>query len=140
MQLISNHRIMPHVMQGDNVLVAAHGNSLRSIIMQLDDLSPEEVPLLELETGVPIVYDNYFWSGKHKRAVKGINLIALYYTDKEGNSYPVNFRIYDKQESKTKNDYFREMVLEVIQWKLEPAWIHVPAGISRLPIPPSGTI
>jgi 2,3-bisphosphoglycerate-dependent phosphoglycerate mutase len=52
-----NSRIMPHVMGGDNVLVAAHGNSLRTILMQLDNLSPEEVPLLELETGVPIVYD-----------------------------------------------------------------------------------
>ena len=36
----------------------------------------------------------YFWSGKHKRTVKGINLITLYYTDIAGNSYPVNFRIY----------------------------------------------
>ena len=42
--------------QGDNVLVVAHGNSLRSIIMYLDKLSPEEVPNLDLKTGVPIVY------------------------------------------------------------------------------------
>ncbi|PZO11655.1 MAG: IS701 family transposase, partial [Leptolyngbya foveolarum] len=66
---------------------------------------------------------DYFWSGKHKRSVKGINLITLYYSDTVGNSYPVNFRIYDKQENKTKNDYFREMVLEVIAWGLEPAWV-----------------
>lgn len=66
---------------------------------------------------------DYFWSGKHKRTVKGINLITLYYTARVGNSYPVNFRIYDKQEGKTKNDYFREMVLEVIQWGLKPTWI-----------------
>lgn len=32
---------------------------------------------------------DYFWSGKHKRTVKGINLITLYYTDIVGNSYPV---------------------------------------------------
>jgi hypothetical protein len=44
----------------------------------------------------------YFWSGKHKRAVKGINLITLYYTDIIGNSYPVNFRLYDTREGKTK--------------------------------------
>jgi len=49
---------------------------------------------------------DFFWSGKHKRSVKGINLITLYYTDTAGSSYPVNFRIYDKQEGKTKNDYF----------------------------------
>jgi hypothetical protein len=33
---------------------------------------------------------------------------------------PVNYRIYDKEEAKTKNDYFREMVLEVISWGLKP--------------------
>ncbi|MGB8698800.1 MAG: histidine phosphatase family protein, partial [Thermosynechococcaceae cyanobacterium] len=50
-------RILPHLLQGENVLIAAHGNSLRSIIMMLDRLSPEEVTALELATGVPIVYD-----------------------------------------------------------------------------------
>ncbi len=50
-------RIMSHLKRGDNVLVSAHGNSLRSIIMYLDNLSPEEVTQLELKTGVPIVYD-----------------------------------------------------------------------------------
>ena len=58
---------------------------------------------------------SYFWSGKHKRTVKGINLISLYYTDVMGTSYPVNFR-YDKWEGKTKNEYFREMVAEVKAW------------------------
>lgn len=66
---------------------------------------------------------SYFWSGKHKRTVKGLNLLTLYYTDTLDHSYPVNFRIYDKQEGKTKNEYFREMVLEVIQWGLQPSWI-----------------
>lgn len=65
----------------------------------------------------------YFWSGKHKRSVKGINLITLYYTDGTGVSYPVNFRIYDKREGKTKNDYFREMVAEVKVWGLKLAWV-----------------
>ncbi|MBE9167390.1 2,3-bisphosphoglycerate-dependent phosphoglycerate mutase [Pleurocapsales cyanobacterium LEGE 06147] len=50
-------RILAHLKRGDNVLVSAHGNSLRSIIMYLDNLSPEEVPQLELKTGIPIVYD-----------------------------------------------------------------------------------
>ncbi len=50
-------RILSHLLQGENVLIAAHGNSLRSIIMMLDRLSPEEVTALELVTGVPIVYD-----------------------------------------------------------------------------------
>jgi 2,3-bisphosphoglycerate-dependent phosphoglycerate mutase len=50
-------RIFKHLLQGDNVLVAAHGNSLRSIIMELDKLSVAEVPSLELATGVPIAYE-----------------------------------------------------------------------------------
>lgn len=65
----------------------------------------------------------YFWSGKHKRTVKGINLITLYYTDVTGTSYPVNFRLYDKREGKTKNEYFREMVGEVQAWGLKLAWV-----------------
>jgi len=50
-------RIAPRLQQGENILVVAHGNSLRSIIMKLENLSPEEVTNLELATGVPIVYD-----------------------------------------------------------------------------------
>ncbi|ESA33130.1 phosphoglycerate mutase [Leptolyngbya sp. Heron Island J] len=51
------NRILPHIKQGENVLISAHGNSLRSILMYLDDLSSEEVVKLELATGVPIVYE-----------------------------------------------------------------------------------
>ena len=50
-------RILPTVQAGQHVLVAAHGNSLRSIIMHLDQLSREAVLGLELGTGVPVVYD-----------------------------------------------------------------------------------
>ena len=53
---------------------------------------------------------SHFWSGKHHRVVKGINLITLYYTDPAGRHMPVNFRICDKSEGKTKNDYFLEML------------------------------
>jgi hypothetical protein len=62
----------------------------------------------------------YFWSGKYHKSVKGLNLITLYYSDVHGNSVPINYRIYDKKESKTKNDYFQEMLLEVINWGLKP--------------------
>jgi 2,3-bisphosphoglycerate-dependent phosphoglycerate mutase len=51
------NRILPHLLQGDNVLISAHGNSLRSIMMILDCLSTAEVIELELLTGVPIVYE-----------------------------------------------------------------------------------
>jgi 2,3-bisphosphoglycerate-dependent phosphoglycerate mutase len=50
-------RIFPYVEHGDNILIAAHGNSLRSLIMKLENLTPEEVPGVELTTGVPIVYE-----------------------------------------------------------------------------------
>ncbi|MCL4372685.1 2,3-bisphosphoglycerate-dependent phosphoglycerate mutase [Candidatus Parvarchaeota archaeon] len=48
--------IMTDIKEGKNVLVVAHGNSLRSIIMYLDKLSKEQVLSLELPTGLPIVY------------------------------------------------------------------------------------
>jgi 2,3-bisphosphoglycerate-dependent phosphoglycerate mutase len=50
------HDIQPHVLSGGTVLVSAHGNSLRALIMALDGLSGEEIVKLELGTGVPIVY------------------------------------------------------------------------------------
>jgi 2,3-bisphosphoglycerate-dependent phosphoglycerate mutase len=49
--------IMGDIRQGKNVLVVAHGNSNRSIVMMLDNLSKEAVIELNLETGVPLVYD-----------------------------------------------------------------------------------
>ena len=49
--------IMGDIAQGKNVLVVAHGNSNRSIVMQLDQLAEDEVPGLELATGVPFVYE-----------------------------------------------------------------------------------
>src|SRR5690606_25090888 len=49
-------QIWPEVKEGRNVLVSAHGNSLRSIVMKLDELSEDEVVKLEIATGVPIVY------------------------------------------------------------------------------------
>ncbi len=49
--------IMPRLTAGENVLVAAHGNSLRSIVMDLDRLTKEQVLELNLATGVPVVYE-----------------------------------------------------------------------------------
>jgi 2,3-bisphosphoglycerate-dependent phosphoglycerate mutase len=48
--------IQPHVLRGEGVLVSAHGNSLRALIMALDGLSPEAIVKMELATGVPVVY------------------------------------------------------------------------------------
>lgn len=50
------HRILPQVMAGRHTLVAAHGNSLRALIMAMEGLSGEAIVQRELDTGVPIVY------------------------------------------------------------------------------------
>jgi hypothetical protein len=119
------------------------------------DLYNESAPLLALKGGTLSVDDSvldkpysqylafvgYFWSGKHKRSVKGVNLITLYYTDTNGQHLPVNFRVYDKSEGKTKNDYFRDMLEEVLAWGLEPAFVTGDSwysGVDNL-IPARGT-
>jgi 2,3-bisphosphoglycerate-dependent phosphoglycerate mutase len=48
--------ILPRVAAGADVLVSAHGNSLRAIVMRVDGLSPDEVTRLELATGDPRIY------------------------------------------------------------------------------------
>jgi 2,3-bisphosphoglycerate-dependent phosphoglycerate mutase len=48
--------ILPGVLRGQRTLVAAHGNSLRALIMVLEKLSPEQILKRELATGVPIIY------------------------------------------------------------------------------------
>jgi 2,3-bisphosphoglycerate-dependent phosphoglycerate mutase len=49
--------IMPKVISGSSILIAAHGNSLRALIMQLDSISPEDIVKLEIPTGAPIQYE-----------------------------------------------------------------------------------
>ena len=104
-----------------------------------EDLFNEEKERIELVGGILSVDDSvldkpymdsskadfvdYFWSGKHKRPVKGITLITLFYTDIQGISVPVNYRLCDKSSNKTKNDYFHEMLVELLSWGLAPSWI-----------------
>ena len=49
--------IMPKVISGSSILIAAHGNSLRALIMKLDSISPENIVELEIPTGAPIQYE-----------------------------------------------------------------------------------
>ncbi|MBU6283159.1 2,3-diphosphoglycerate-dependent phosphoglycerate mutase [bacterium] len=49
--------VVPALSRGENVLVAAHGNSLRSIVMDLEKLTREQVLELNIATAVPLVYD-----------------------------------------------------------------------------------
>jgi DDE superfamily endonuclease len=103
------------------------------------DLFEEARPLITLEGGILSGEDTildkpysqegktdlvgYFWSGLHGRAVKGICLVSLFYADDKGVRLPVNFRVVDKSEGKTKNELFREMVAEVLAWGLAPALV-----------------
>ncbi len=48
--------ILPRVMAGERVLVAAHGNSLRALVMVLDGLTTKTIASLEIATGIPLVY------------------------------------------------------------------------------------
>ncbi len=52
-----NATIVPEVKAGKNIIIAAHGNSLRSIVMELDNLTKEQVLELNIGTGEPIVYE-----------------------------------------------------------------------------------
>jgi len=103
------------------------------------DLFKEARPLLALGGGLLSVEDTvldkpyrqegktelggYFWSGKQGRAVKGLCLVTLVYTDPKGVCLPVHFRVVDKAEGKTKNALFREMVEEVLGWGLRPVLV-----------------
>jgi hypothetical protein len=103
------------------------------------DLFDEEKERIELVGGILSIDDSvldkpymnpnkaslvdFYWSGKHKRAVKGVNLISLLHTDIHGVCVPVNHRLYDKAIAKTKNDYFLEMLEEVLSWGLKPSWV-----------------
>ena len=48
--------MLPRVLRGDNVLVSAHGNSLRALVMVLERLSPKEIVAREIATGAPLIY------------------------------------------------------------------------------------
>ena len=65
-----------------------------------------------------------FWSGKHKRVVRGINLVTLAWSDGEG-VYPTDYRLVDPAEAdkKTKNEHFREMLVTAKARGLTPRYI-----------------
>jgi len=50
-------RIVPFLLDGKEVLVAAHGNSLRALVKHLDGISDEAIPELNIPTGIPLVYE-----------------------------------------------------------------------------------
>ena len=48
--------IIPQLAEGLNILIAAHGNSLRALVMEIEKISPDEIVKIEISTGVPLVY------------------------------------------------------------------------------------
>ena len=48
---------MPKVKDGLNILIAAHGNSLRALVMEIESISSEDIVKLEIATGDPLTYE-----------------------------------------------------------------------------------
>ena len=49
--------ILPRARKGENVMVAAHGNSLRALVKYLDNISDDDIAGLNIPTGMPLVYE-----------------------------------------------------------------------------------
>ena len=49
--------IVPSIKSGKRVVIAAHGNTLRALVMHLDDIAKEDIVSLNIPTGVPLVYE-----------------------------------------------------------------------------------
>ncbi|MCL4562407.1 MAG: 2,3-diphosphoglycerate-dependent phosphoglycerate mutase [Chloroflexi bacterium] len=75
--------IYPSIQSGENVLVVAHGNSLRALVKHLDDLSDEEIISLNIPTGVPLVYEledekpiRHYYLGDQEEIQKSMEMVA----------------------------------------------------------------
>ena len=60
--------IVPRINEGLNILITAHGNSLRSLVMHLENISSEDIVKLEIGTGVPLIYET-----KSSENIKRVN-------------------------------------------------------------------
>ena len=76
--------IKPEIAAGKKVIVVAHGNSLRSLVKYLDNISDEDIISLNIPTGVPLVYEldedlkavNHYYLGDQEELAKKINAVA----------------------------------------------------------------
>ena len=64
-----NDRIVPLLQDGHNVLVVAHGNSLRGIVKHIDGLTPEQIQLINIPSGIPLVYKFERTDAKKKKGL-----------------------------------------------------------------------
>ncbi|MEM1312560.1 MAG: transposase [Patescibacteria group bacterium] len=63
------------------------------------------------------------YSGKHKKVVKGVCLITLFYTDLNGKKTPINYRVFVKDKTASKNELIRDMLKEALSWNIKPAYV-----------------
>ncbi len=97
----------------------------------------EAAPLVQRDRGILVLDDSTLdkpyarhiglvtrhWSGKHRRVVRGINLLTLLWTDGD-RLIPVDYRLYDKaSDGLTKNDHFRAMLATAQQRGFRPAYV-----------------
>jgi len=76
--------IVPAIKSGKKVIIAAHGNSLRALVMHLDNISKEEIVKLNIPTGVPLVYElddelkpiKHYYLGDQEKISAAINSVA----------------------------------------------------------------
>ncbi|MCD4783738.1 MAG: 2,3-diphosphoglycerate-dependent phosphoglycerate mutase [Candidatus Eremiobacteraeota bacterium] len=76
--------IMPELKQGKKILISAHGNSLRSIVKNLDNMSDEAVTKLNIPTGIPLVYEfdedfnvlTHYYLGDQEEVKKAAQTVA----------------------------------------------------------------
>ena len=77
-------QIEPQVRAGKQVLICAHGNSLRALVKHLSGISDEEIVKLNIPTGIPMVYElddslkpvNHYYLGDAEAAAKAANAVA----------------------------------------------------------------
>lgn len=67
-----NEQVMPVLKSGEDVLIVAHGNSLRSIVMEIEELTPDEILKVNIGTGIPLTYDVDLDGTVHGRHFKGV--------------------------------------------------------------------
>ncbi|HLF18015.1 MAG TPA: 2,3-diphosphoglycerate-dependent phosphoglycerate mutase [Candidatus Omnitrophota bacterium] len=79
-----NETIAPVVRTGKNVIIAAHGNSLRALVKHLDNISNEDIINLNIPTGIPLVYEldeklkpiKHYYLGDQEALLKAMTAVA----------------------------------------------------------------
>jgi len=79
-----HNTIVPSLKEGKKVLISAHGNSLRALVMHLDNISEEEIVNLNIPTGIPLVYElddnlkatNHYYLGDPEAAKRAAEAVA----------------------------------------------------------------